>query len=114
ELTCITHGAAPLPLSYGLTLARLDLRDVRVERVVLVSVVHDDQVPIPLEPPRIDDVARVHRGDFPTHRCLDVDAIPESPGPESRVHLHTEPPDGPPLGRPGQAALVAHAPVRGG
>src|SRR5437773_1164759 len=93
-------------------LFRLDLGDVGVERIVLVPVVHDDQVPVPLEPSGVHDVARVHRRDVATHRCLDVDAIPESPRPESRVYLRPESRHDPPLGRPRQPAAKAPEPGR--
>src|SRR5215510_1493841 len=105
ERSRIAHRADPLSLPHVLALLRLDVGDVGVERVVLVAVVHDDQVTVPLEPSRIDDVAAVHRQDFTANRRLDVDSVPESPGAESRMHLRAEPRDDPPLRRPRQTPL---------
>src|SRR5215471_2763065 len=105
ERSRIAHRADSLSLPHVLALLRLDVGDVGVERVVLVAVVHDDQVTVPLEPSRIDDVTAVHRQHFPADRRLDVDSVPESPGAESRMYLRAEPCDDPPLRRPWQTPL---------
>src|SRR5215470_5656671 len=109
----IAHRPDPLSLTHVLAFLRLDLGDVGVERVVLVAVVHDNQVTVSFEPPRIDHMAAVHREHFAAHRRLDVDSIPESPGAEPRMHLRAEPRDDPPFRRPRQTPFQRAEPDRG-
>ena len=73
-----------------------------VQRVEVVAVIENDQVPIPLNPPRIDHVAGSDGDDPRPFAGLDVDSPPERPGAEARVHLLAEGAHDPPIGGPRQ------------
>src|SRR5207237_246734 len=49
----------PLALPHVVALLHEDVGDVRVERVVLVVVIENDQIAVALEPARVDDAAAI-------------------------------------------------------
>src|SRR5918996_4554558 len=55
----VTHRPDPLPLPHVVALLHQHLGDVSVERVEVVAVVKNDQVPVAFEPSRVHDVAGV-------------------------------------------------------
>src|SRR3989442_3155673 len=60
ERAGIPDGADVLCLPHVVTLLHVDVRDMGVQRVVLVAMIHDDQIPVPLEPAGVDHVPSVH------------------------------------------------------
>src|SRR5262245_8604011 len=77
---------------------------MRVERVVLAAVVHDDQVPVAPKPPRVEHLTRCHRDDPGTFRHIYINPVPERLGSEARMNLRAVLPDDPPVGGPRKPA----------
>src|SRR5262245_29511209 len=102
ERTGVPHRPDPLSLAHVVALLDVDVRDMGVERVVVVAVVEDDQVPIPLKPPRAPHVAAVPRGHLRPLCRLNIHSVPKRPGSEPRVHLGAEGAHQAPIGRPRQ------------
>ena len=80
------------------------LDGVGVQRVVLASVVDDDQVAIATEPARVQHVPGGHGRDARPLRHIDIDPVPERLGSEPRMHLRPVFSDHPAVRRPGQPA----------
>src|SRR5262245_41214937 len=78
----VPHGADHLSLLHLVTLVDADVGHVGVEGVVLAPVIHDDQVPVPSKPPRVEHLTGRHCNDAGTLRDVDVDPIPERLRPE--------------------------------
>src|SRR6266571_2248917 len=112
ERTRVPDRADSLCLPHVVALLHEDLSHVRVQRVVLVVVIQDYQIPVPLEPSRVDHVAAVDGLDVPSLAGLDVHAVAERARPEPRMHLRAEPGDDAPLRRPRQPATEAAEPDR--
>src|SRR5262249_1069567 len=86
----VPHRPDTLPLAAGGSLPPLDLGDVRIERVQLVSVVDDDEVAIALEPAGVRDLPGQHRFDARALCRLDINTVAERTGPEPGMHLRPE------------------------
>src|SRR5260370_31733519 len=82
--------------------------------MVLASVVQDNQVPVPLEPSRVDNLAGIDGRDLGPLARLDVDAVAERPRAEPGVDLGPVGADEAPLGWPGQLAPQGPEPAGGG
>src|SRR5881394_668101 len=100
----VPHCPDALPLLHVVAFLHQGLGDVRIERVVLVVVVQDDQVAVALEPSRIHDVPREHGRHITSLDGLDVHAIAKRPRAEPRMHLGAERAHHPALRRPRQPA----------
>src|SRR5438552_18879963 len=104
QRSAVPHARDPLPVPDVVALLDGHVRDVRVERVVLVAVIENDQVPIPLEPPGVNDVAGVHGPDLGAVGGLDVDTALEGPRAEAGMDLRSERRDQATVRRPRQPA----------
>src|SRR5919108_3500353 len=104
ERARVPHCPDALPLLHVVAFLYQDVGDVRIERVVLVVVVQDDQVAVPLEPSRVHDMPREHGRYITSFDGLDIHAIAERPGAEPRMHLGAEGAHHPAVRRPGQPA----------
>src|SRR5262249_2593540 len=104
ERAGVPDAADPLALAHVVTLLDHGLGDVGVERVVLVAVIQDDQVPVPLEPAGVDDVPGVDGGHAGAFTGLDVDTAAKGACAETRVHLGSERRHHPAVGRPREAS----------
>src|SRR5260370_11864338 len=100
----VPHCPDALSLPHVVAFLHDDVGDVRVQRVVLVVVVQNDQVPVALEPPRVHDVSREHGGQVAASAGLNVDACGERPRSEPRMLLSAERAHPPTLRRPRQPA----------
>src|SRR5437868_3066471 len=98
----VAHRADALRRPDVVALLHEDLGDVGVQRVVLVAVVEDDEVAVPLEPPRVHDVARIDRRDVRPSGRLDVHAIAEGLRAEPGMDLGSERADDAAIRRPRQ------------
>src|SRR6267142_1871869 len=87
ERACVPHCPDALSLLHVVPLLHEDVGDVRVQRVVLVVVIQDDQVPVPLEPARVHDVPGEHGRHLAALARLDVHAVAERSRSEARMHL---------------------------
>src|SRR5206468_2526511 len=76
-----------LPLADIVAFLHEDVGDVRVERVVVVLVIENDQIAVALEPAGVDDVPAVDGAHLASLAGLDVDAVTEGTGAEARVDL---------------------------
>src|SRR5215470_238396 len=92
-----------LTLAHVVAFLHQDIGDVRVQRVVLVVVIQNDQIAVALEPARIDDVATEHGAHLASLAGLDVDAVPEGTRAKTRVDLGAEGRDDPPFCGPRQS-----------
>src|SRR5260370_2100382 len=81
--------------------------------MVLASGVEDNQVPVPLEPSRVDNLAGIDGRDLGPLARLDVDAVAERPRAEPGVDLRPVGADEAPLGWPGQLAPQGREPAGG-
>src|SRR5262244_3634447 len=86
----VPHCPYALSLLHVVALPHEDLGDVRVQREVLVVVIQDDQVAVPLEPPRVHDVTGEYGRNITTLAGLDVYTIAKRPRTEPRMHLNAE------------------------
>src|SRR5258705_2845552 len=60
----VAHGPNTVALAHFVSFLNHDIGNVGVEREVVVAVVEDDQIPVALEPSRIDHVAGIDRVDL--------------------------------------------------
>src|SRR5690242_14813220 len=102
ERAGVPHCPYALSLLHVVALLYQDVGDVCIQREVLVVVIQDDQVPIPLEPSRVHDVAGEHGRNITTLAGLDIHAITKRPRAEPRMHLSAERAHHPALRRPRQ------------
>src|SRR5438445_427114 len=86
----VPHCPDALSLLHVVAFLHDDVGDVRVQRVVLVVVVQDDQVSVPLEPARVHDVSGEHGRHVAALPGLDVHAVAERPRSEPGMHLSAE------------------------
>src|SRR3989441_9657899 len=100
----VPHCPDALSLLHVVAFLHDDIGNVRVQRVVLVVVVQDDQVSVPLEPARVHDVPGEHGRHVAALPGLDVHAVAERPSSEPGMHLSAERADHTALRRPRQPA----------
>src|SRR5438552_17701600 len=100
----VPHCPDALSLLHVVAFLHDDIGNVRVQRVVLVVVVQDDQVSVPLEPARVHDVPGEHGRHVAALPRLDVHAAAERPSSEPGMHLSAERADHTALRRPRQPA----------
>src|SRR5581483_3717387 len=103
----VPHCADPLSLLHVVTFANDDVGDMRVQRVVLVVVIQNDQIPVAFEPSGVDDVAGEHGRDVAPLAGLDVDTVAERPCAEPGMNLSAKAADDTAVRGPGQAAAEA-------
>src|SRR6267143_657634 len=113
ERARVPHCPDALSLPHVVAFLHDDVGDVRVQRVVLVVVIQNDQVPVPLEPPRVHDVSREHGGHVAAFAGLDVAAVAERPRSDPRMHLSAARAHHPALRRPRQPAAERAKPPGG-
>src|SRR5207245_8946951 len=93
----VSYSPETVHLAHLVSFLNQDIGNVRVERGVVVAVVEDDQVPVALEPSRVDHVAGIDRVDLRALLRFDVDPVAERLRSEAGVHLRPEPREDPTL-----------------
>src|SRR2546428_2034744 len=86
----VPHCPDALSLLHVVAFLHDDIGNVRVQRVVLIVVVQDDQVSVPLEPARVHDVSGEHGRHLAAFPGFDVHAVAERPRSEPVMHLSAE------------------------